>query len=39
MLSHATGQMKVLDYGMAKEVEFDDRPMTNEVGSLYYRAP
>ena len=39
MLSHATGMMKVIDYGMAKEIEFEDRPMTNEVGSLYYRAP
>jgi serine/threonine protein kinase len=39
MLSHSTGMMKVIDYGMAKEIEFEDRPMTNEVGSLYYRAP
>ena len=39
MLSHSTGIMKVIDYGMAKEIEFEDRPMTNEVGSLYYRAP
>jgi serine/threonine protein kinase len=39
MLSHATGVMKVIDYGMAKEIEFEDKPMTNEVGSLYYRAP
>ena len=29
----------LFDYGMAKEVEFEDRPLTNEVGSLYYRAP
>lgn len=29
----------MIDYGMAKEIEFEDRPMTNEVGSLYYRAP
>lgn len=39
MSSHATGVLKVIDYGMAKEVEFEDRPLTNEVGSLYYRAP
>lgn len=31
--------VKIIDYGMAKELDFMGREMTNMVGSLFYRAP
>ena len=32
--------LKIIDFGMSKEVKWNkNAPMTNEVGTLYYRAP
>ena len=31
--------LKLIDFGMSKEQGWERRPMTNQVGSLYYRAP
>ena len=31
--------VKIIDLGMAKELDFSQKSMTNMVGSLHYRAP
>ena len=31
--------VKLIDFGMARDSEHSSRPMTNLVGSLFYRAP
>jgi serine/threonine protein kinase len=31
--------VKIIDCGMAKELDYEDKSMTNMVGSLFYRAP
>ncbi len=31
--------VKIVDFGMAIEDQFDEGTLINEVGSLYYRAP
>ena len=31
--------VKIIDLGMAKELDFSEKSMTNMVGSLFYRAP
>lgn len=31
--------VKIIDCGMAKELDFSSNSMTNMVGSLFYRAP
>lgn len=31
--------IKIIDYGMAKELDYSQKSMTNMVGSLFYRAP
>ena len=31
--------LKLIDYGMSREEPWENKPMTNQVGSLFYRAP
>lgn len=31
--------VKIIDFGMARQVSFGTGEMTNEIGSLQYRAP
>lgn len=31
--------IKIIDLGMAKELDYSQKSMTNMVGSLFYRAP
>lgn len=38
-ISPAFYWVKLIDFGMAREVAWEGREMTNQVGSLYYRAP
>lgn len=38
-ISPAFYWVKLIDFGMAREVASEGRNMTNQVGSLFYRAP
>lgn len=38
-VSPETYELKVIDYGMSREMAWEGRDMTNQVGSLHYRAP
>ena len=41
VLDNAEGDnLKIIDFGMSKEIKWDPKlSLTNEVGTLYYRAP